>query len=103
MQKNGANGISDIEGKAARVAASKGGQRASFKRIYASGRRRSRFGLCACFPRFRRRRRLKCLGNSCSGQEPRSAPITEKRFARGAKRSSSRNAAIRFARSKKAP
>src|SRR5438105_14870809 len=31
MEQNGANGMSDIEGKAARVAASERGQRVSFK------------------------------------------------------------------------
>jgi hypothetical protein len=77
--------MSDIEGKAARVAESERGQRASFKRIYANGRRLSPFGLCACFPRFRRRRRLKRLENSCSARELQSVPIIEKHFARGAK------------------
>ena len=75
--------MSDIEGKAAR-GSSERGERASFKRICAIGRRLSRFGLCACFPRFRRRRKLKCLGNSCSARELQSVPIIEKRFARGA-------------------
>ena len=56
-----------------------------FQRIYAIGRRLSRFGLCACFPRSRRRRRRRCLGSSCSGPELQSAQIIEKRFARGAK------------------
>src|SRR5438874_4245588 len=33
-----------------------------FKRIYAVGRRLSRFGWWTCFPRSRRRRRRRCLG-----------------------------------------
>ncbi len=56
----------------------------AFKRIYAIGQRLSRFGLCACFPGSRRRRRRRCLGSSCSGPDPQSALIIEKRFARGA-------------------
>ncbi len=54
------------------------------KRIYAIGQRLSRFGLCACFPGSRRRRRRRCLGSSCSGPELQSALIIEKRFAHGA-------------------
>src|SRR5204862_2872279 len=101
--KNGANGISDIEGKAAGVAASECGQRASFKRICAIGRRPSRCGLCAYFRRFRRQPRRRWLESNCSAPELQLALIIEKPFARGAKLSSSRNAAIRCARLKKAP
>src|SRR5205085_5473053 len=61
-RKNGANGMSDIEGKAARVAASECGQRASFKRIYATGRRPSRFALCARFPRSPKTTEAQVLG-----------------------------------------
>lgn len=84
-ERIGRSRVNDIEGKAARVVASECGERASFKRIYANGRKLSPFGLCTCFPRFRRRRRLKCSGNNCSAREPRSVPIIEKRFAREAK------------------
>jgi len=93
------------------------------------GRKPLRFGLCACFPRSRRRLRRRCLGSGCSGPELQSALTIEKRFARGAKLNgatgeerdgrksreaavsesgderinSLRNAAIRCARLKKAP
>src|ERR1051325_11562328 len=98
---NGANGMSDIEGKAARVAASECGQRASFKMICARGPRKLRFVSFGCFQLFRKPRRHKCLAsNYCDVEHP-LGQIIAKRIALAANQNSLLSAAILCAKSKR--
>lgn len=67
--------MSDIEGKAARVAASERGQRASFKTICGIERKISLLVSYGCFLSSQKRQKLRCSGNSCFDQERRSERI----------------------------